>query len=106
MPVQLVYISEMIEKRDFTIPNGLGIRILPGPSGDGRTCQVIRRQRGAWKEIGRPYQLPLQADDLKWAHGGIPASVIAVALRAYELGHPGSSLRQELTASRMLRAAS
>jgi hypothetical protein len=106
MPVQLVYISKMIEKHDFTIPNGLGIRILAGPNGDGRICQVIRRQRGAWKEIGRPYQLPLQAEDLQWTRNGIPATVIAVALRAYELGHPGSSLRHDLTSSRVLCAAS
>ena len=101
MEVSLVYISEMIEKRDFTIPNGLGIRIL-----DGRTCQVIRRQHGVWKEIGRPYELPLQDDDLKWSQDGVPASVIAVALSAYELGHPGASLRRELTATKCLTAAS
>lgn len=101
MVLELVYMSDMTEKRDFTIPNGLGIRIL-----DDSFCQVIRRQHGAWKEIGRPYQLPLQAEDLKWTASGIPVSVIAVALRAYELSHPGSSLRQELTAAKYLRAAS
>jgi hypothetical protein len=91
----------MSEKQDFTIHNGLGIRIV-----DGYTCQVIRQQRGAWKEIGRAYELPLSQEDLQFSKRGIPASVIAVALRAYELDNPGSSLRQKLTAARMLRAAS
>jgi hypothetical protein len=91
----------MSEQRDFTISNGLGIRIV-----DGRICQAIRRQRGAWKEIGQRYELPLRSEDLKWTRGGIPASVIAVALRAYELSCPGSALRQELTSNRLLRAAS
>jgi hypothetical protein len=91
----------MSEKQDFTIHNGLGIRIV-----DGYTCQVIRQQRGAWKEIGRVYELPLGKEDLQFSKRGIPASVIAVALRAYELDNPGSSLRQKLTAARMLRAAS
>jgi hypothetical protein len=91
----------MSEKQDFTIHNGLGIRIV-----DGVTCQVIRQQRGAWKEIGRTYNLPLTKEDLQFSKSGIPASVIAVALRAYELSNPGTCLRQELTVSRMLRAAS
>jgi hypothetical protein len=91
----------MSEKRDFTIPNGLGIRIV-----DGYTCQVIRRQRGAWKEIGRTYELPLSKEDLQISKGGIPASVIAVALRVYEMNNPCSSLRRELTTPRVLSAAS
>jgi hypothetical protein len=91
----------MSEKQDFTIPNGLGIRIV-----DGTTCQVIRQQRGVWKEIGRTYDLPLTKEDLQFSKSGIPASVIAVALRVYELNNPGSQLRQELTAGRILRAAS
>ena len=91
----------MSEKQDFTIPNGLGIRIV-----DGFTCQVIRQQRGAWKEIGRIYELPLNRDDLQFSKRGTPASVIAVALRAYELDNPGSDLRQQLTAGQVLRAAS
>jgi hypothetical protein len=91
----------MGEKQDFTISNGLGIRIV-----NGSTCQVIRKQRGAWKEIGRVYELPLTREDLQFSRSGIPASVIAVALRAYELDHPGSSLRQELMGARVLRAAS
>ena len=91
----------MSEKQDFTIPNGLGIRIV-----DGFTCQVIRQQRGAWKEIGRIYELPLNRDDLQFSKRGTPASVIALALRAYELDNPGSDLRQQLTAGQVLRAAS
>jgi hypothetical protein len=91
----------MSEKQDFTISNGVGIRIA-----GQRTCQVIRQQRGVWKEIGRTYHLPLTKEDLQFAKSGIPASVIAVALRAYEIGNPGSRLRQELTETRVLRAAS
>jgi hypothetical protein len=91
----------MTEKKDFTIPNGLGIRIL-----DGVTCQVIRQQRGVWKEIGRTYDLPLTREDLQFSKSGIPASVIAVALRVYELNNPGSTLRQQLTMSQVLCAAS
>jgi hypothetical protein len=90
----------MSEKQDFTIPNGLGIRIT-----GGSTCQVIRRQRGAWKEIGRTYELPLNQEDLRFGKSGIPASVLAVALRAYELNNPGTSLRQELLGVGVLRAA-
>ena len=90
----------MSEKQDFTIPNGLGIRIT-----GGNTCQVIRRQRGVWKEIGRTYQLPLQQEDLRFGKSGIPASVLAVAVRAYELNNPGSSLREDLTRMAVLRAA-
>jgi hypothetical protein len=91
----------MSEIQDFTISNGLGIRIV-----DDSTCQVIRKQRGVWKEIGRTYELPLTREDLQFSKSGIPASVIAVALRAYELSNPGTCLRQELTGSRVLRAAS
>lgn len=91
----------VVEIRDFTIHNGIGIRIA-----DGETCQVIRKQRGVWKEIGKAYDLPLQDEDLKWTRNGIPASVIAVALRAYELECPGNCLRRLLTAPRALRAAS
>ncbi len=91
----------MSEKQDFTIPNGLGIRIV-----DGYACQVIRQQRGAWKEIGRKYELPLTKEDLQFSKSGIPASVIAVALRVYELNNPGSSLRRQLTTARVLSAAS
>jgi hypothetical protein len=91
----------MSEKQDFTIHNGLGIRMV-----DGVTCQVIRQQRGAWKEIGRTYNLPLTREDLQFSKSGIPASVIAVALRAYELSNPGTCLRQELTGVRVLKAAS
>jgi hypothetical protein len=90
----------MTHVQDFTIRNGVGIRIV-----NGQTCQVIRRLRGVWKEIGRKYELPLGSADLQWT-GGIPATVIAVALRAYELDHPGSALRAELTGSKYLRAAS
>ncbi len=80
---------ELIE--DYTIRNGLGIRI------NGRkTCQVIRKQKNVWTEIGRIYELPVAEGELKW-NLEIPASVLAVALRAYELDHPNSKLRTVLT---------
>ena len=81
---------EMTE--DYTIKNGLGIR------GIGRnTCQVIRKQKNEWKEIGRVYELPVDVADLSLGTLGIPASVLAVAVRAYELDHPASKLRVMLT---------
>lgn len=80
---------ELIE--DYTIRNGIGIRI----SGR-RTCQVIRKQKNVWKEIGKLYELPVADEDLKWS-SEIPASVLAVALRAYEMDHPSSRLRFVLT---------
>ena len=80
---------ELIE--DYTIRNGLGIRIR-----GRKTCQVIRKQRNVWNEIGKVYELPVQEEDLKW-RAEIPASVLAVALRAYEMDHPTSKLRVVLT---------
>jgi hypothetical protein len=81
----------MALQQDFTIRNGLGIRVI-----DQRSCQAIRKQRGVWKEIGRVYQLPVSEHDLQWSKMGTPASVLAVALRAYELDHKGSELRDLL----------
>ena len=82
----------MAHQQDFTIPNGLGIRVT-----DRHFCQVIRKQRGVWKEIGRVYEFPLEGEDLQWSANGIPSSVIAVALRAYELSNPKSRLREMLS---------
>lgn len=76
---------------DYTIRNGLGIRI-----NNRKTCQVIRKQRNVWSEIGQVYELPVQENDLKW-HAEIPASMLAVALRAFEMDHPNSRLRAVLT---------
>jgi hypothetical protein len=80
---------ELIE--DYTIRNGLGIRIA-----GRKTCQVIRKQKNVWNEIGQVFELPVHEDDLKWG-SLIPASVLAVALRAYEMDHPTSKLRAVLT---------
>jgi hypothetical protein len=77
---------------DYTIKNGLGIRITAR-----KTCQVIRKQKGAWQEIGKVYDIPVAEEDLRWGDSQIPASVLAVALRAYELDHPQSRLRSILT---------
>ncbi len=77
---------------DYTIKNGLGVRV------NGRkTCQAIRKQKNEWTEIGKLYELPVDAAELSIGTVGIPASVLAVAVRAYELDHPGSKLRAMLT---------
>ncbi len=77
---------------DYTIKNGIGIRIV-----GRKTCQVIRKQKGEWTEIGQQYELPVNEAELAMGSVGIPASVLAVAVRAYELDHPNSRLRQVLT---------
>ncbi len=81
---------EMTE--DYTIKNGLGIRVI-----GRKTCQVIRKQKNEWKEIGRVYELPVDEADLSLGTLGIPASVLAVAVRAYEMDHPTSKLRAMLS---------
>jgi hypothetical protein len=85
----------MAEVRDYTIRNGIGIRIHGTD-----TCQVIRLQKGVWNEIGQAYPIPVEKTLLIWTETGIPASILAVALRVYELDHPGSPLRRLLTGSR------
>lgn len=85
----------MDQFRDFTVRNGIGIRLF----GD-RNCRVIRRIQTGWVEIGPLYSLPVEPSLLNWPKNGIPASVLAVALKFYELDHPGSLLRGVLTASR------
>ena len=77
---------------DYTIKNGLGIRIV-----GRKTCQVIRKQKGKWSEIGKAYELPIEESELSMGSLGVPVSVLAVAVRAYELDHPNSRLRQVLT---------
>ncbi|MDQ6679299.1 MAG: hypothetical protein M3Z09_18605 [Acidobacteriota bacterium] len=81
---------ELIE--DYTIRNGLGIRVA-----GRKTCQVIRRRNNVWQEIGRVYAIPVAEEELRWGSTGIPTSVLAVAVRAYELDHPTSKLRAVLT---------
>ena len=82
----------MTATEDYTIRNGLGIRITARKS-----CQVIRKQHGEWKEIGRVYELPVEEAELSMGTMGIPVSVLAVAIRAFELDHPQSRLREILT---------
>lgn len=77
---------------DYTIKNGIGIRIV-----GRKTCQVIRKQKGEWREIGHQYELPVNEAELSMGSVGVPVSVLAVAVRAYELDHPTSRLRQVLT---------
>ncbi|MBV8817228.1 MAG: hypothetical protein JO022_02655 [Acidobacteriaceae bacterium] len=78
--------------RDYTIRNGLGIRVR-----DDRECRVIRVISKEWVEIGQSYPLPVDPTLLVWTKTGIPASILAVALRVYEADHPESNLRTQLT---------
>jgi hypothetical protein len=54
-------------------------------------------------EIGEPYPLPIDRQLLIWTETGIPASILAVALKVYELDHPESGLRWLLTSRRPVR---
>jgi hypothetical protein len=58
---------------------------------------VIRFQKNAWNEIGQTYAIPVDRQLLIWTESGIPASILAVALRVYELDNPGTKLRGLLT---------
>ena len=78
--------------RDYTIKNGLGIRIY-----GQRACRVIRYQKKQWIEIGQEYEIPVEKNVLIWTESGIPASILAVALRVYEMDFPQTELRQLLT---------
>ncbi|HZT38093.1 MAG TPA: hypothetical protein VFA28_09350 [Bryobacteraceae bacterium] len=85
----------MDQFRDFTVRNGIGIRLC-----GERNCRVIRRVKAGWVEIGPWYSLPIEPSVVNWPKDGIPASVLAVALKFYELDHPESTLRDVLTGSR------
>lgn len=78
--------------KDYLTGKDLGIRIK---GRDG--CCVIRFQNGSWIEIGRDYELPMDSALLSWPSSGVPGSILAVALRIYELDHPGADLRVLLT---------
>ena len=78
--------------KDYLTRKDLGIRIK-GREG----CCVIRFQNGSWIEIGRDYELPMESALLSWPSSGVPGSILAVALRIYELDHPGTDLRMRLT---------
>jgi len=78
--------------QDYTIHNGIGIRVQ-----GNRSCRVIRFVKGEWVEIGAEYCIPVEASALTWTATGIPATILAVALRVYELDHPTSKLRGLLT---------
>jgi hypothetical protein len=86
--------------RDYTIRNGLGIRVW-----NQTTCRVIRLVRNQWVEIGQSYPLPIDRQLLIWTETGIPSSILAVALKVYELDHPQSGLRWLLTSRRPVRRA-
>ncbi|MGC2662074.1 MAG: hypothetical protein WA324_29275 [Bryobacteraceae bacterium] len=74
--------------RDYRTSKDLGIRLK-----GYEICRVIRQMKGEWVEIGRDYKLPLDPNVLIWAPPGIPSSILAVALRIYELDNPSSDLR-------------
>ena len=78
--------------RDYTIRNGLGIRVSAA-----KTCRVIRYIGKQWVEIGVPYSLPVDRSLLIWTETGIPAGILAVALRVFELDNPETHLREILT---------
>lgn len=78
--------------QEYTIRNGLGIRIS-----NDQSCQVIRYRGGEWIKVGREYSIPVEKTALSWRRNGLPSSVLAVALRVYELDHPDSQLRDKLT---------
>ncbi len=86
--------------RDYTIRNGLGVRVW-----NRTTCRVIRLVRKEWVEIGETYPLPIDRQLLVWTETGIPASILAVAVKVYELDHPDSGLRWLLTSRRPVRRA-
>jgi hypothetical protein len=83
----------MEEFHDYTIHNGIGIRVH-----GTRACRVIRLLKGHWVEIGEEYSIPVEPTTLAWTATGIPATVLAVALRVYELDHPTATLRNLLAA--------
>jgi hypothetical protein len=84
--------------RDYTIRNGLGVRVW-----NRTNCRVIRLVRKEWVEIGERYALPIDRQLLVWTETGIPASILAVAVKVYELDHPESGLRWILTSRRPVR---
>jgi hypothetical protein len=81
----------MHNHQDYTIRQGVGIRIT------AESCQVIRRIKEQWIEIGPVYNIPVEPRLLTWSPPAIPPGVLAVALRAYELDHQGTRLRCLLT---------
>jgi hypothetical protein len=82
----------MDQFRDYTVRNGIGIRLFIN-----NKCRVIRHVRMEWIEIGPVYSVPVEANILNWPRNGIPASVLAVALRFCELEAPSTALRGMLT---------
>jgi hypothetical protein len=78
--------------RDYVTRKEIGIRVEGAES-----CRVIRLQNGSWIEIGQKYSLPVESSALDWSASGIPGSMLAVALRIYELDYPEEELRSKLT---------
>jgi hypothetical protein len=87
----------MTNHQDYTIRQGVGIRVEAGQ------CRVIRKFKNEWREIGPVYEIPVEPRFLAWTPPAIPPGVLAVALRAYELDHPGTRLRHMLTMSQEQR---
>ena len=76
--------------QDYIALEQIGIRVWAD------NCQVIRKQRGSWREIGPVYSMPVDARLLTWKPPAIPPGVLAVALHVLEVNHPGSRLRYRL----------
>ena len=93
---EVVRLNGMKPVRDYRTPKDLGIRIKGND-----VCRVIRQMKGEWVEIGRDYELPVDPNVLIWSPPGIPGSILAVALRIYELDHPESDLRLQLLSKRV-----
>ena len=81
---------------DFAV-RGFGIRVADS------YCVVIEKKSGVvgWVEDGQRHPLPMPAgfDSIE----AIPSSRVAMALKAYELAHPGGGLRQALTNQPVLK---
>ena len=88
-------LNRMKPVRDYRTPKDLGIRLKGND-----ICRVIRQMKGEWIEIGRDYELPVDTNVLIWSPPGIPSSILAVALRIYEMDNPESDLRTLLTRKR------
>lgn len=86
----------MTPVRDYRTAKDLGIRLKGND-----ICRVIRQIKGEWVEIGRDYEVPVDPNVLIWSPPGIPSSILAVALRIYELDNPNSDLRAMLMRKRV-----
>jgi hypothetical protein len=76
--------------QDYTTYLGVGIRL------HAKNCQVIRKVRGVWQELGPIYDLPVDNRLLEWHPSTIPPGVLAVAVHVFEAEFGGTRLRRLL----------